>query len=187
MSDPIPEVPPVPPVTPAEPPKPAPSEPDKAPEKDWQAEAEKWKTFARKHEDTAKANADKAKQFDEFQESQKTEQQKLADRATAAEAKVVEIEARAMRAEVAAAKGIPANLLSGSTQEELEASADALLAFRGERPKPDFGGGQRGDDVAPAGQLTQADVKQLFAEKRYDDIEQARKDGRIASLLGPPR
>lgn len=162
------------------------SEAAKAAEKDWQAEAAKWKAFARKHEDTAKANADKARRFDEFEESQKTEQQRLADRATAAEAKVAEIEARALRAEVAAAKGIPVGLLSGSTQEELEASADALLAFRGEKPKPDFGGGARGDDVtAKSAPLSNEDVKKLYAEKRYDEIEQARKDGRIA--MGPPK
>ncbi|TFI40274.1 hypothetical protein E4P29_25520 [Rhodococcus sp. 1R11] len=36
-----------------------------------------------------------------------------------------------LRSDVATAKGIPAQLLSGSTKEELEAHADALLAFRG--------------------------------------------------------
>ena len=186
MSDPTPEAPPVVPVVPpTDPPKPAvPPVPDKV-ETDWQAEAEKWKAHSRKHEDAEKANADKAKRFDEFEESQKTEQQRLADRAATAEAKVVEIEARALRAEVAAAKGIPAALLSGSTQEELEASADALLAFRGEKPKPDFGGGDRGDDVKTGAQLSKADVSKLYAEKRYDEIEQARKDGRIS--MGPPQ
>ena len=159
----------------------------KADEKDWEAESVKWKAFARKHEDAAKANADKAKRFDEFEESQKTEQQRLADRAATAEAKVVEIEARALRAEVAAAKGIPAALLAGSTQEELEASADALLAFRGEKPKPDFGGGDRGGDVKPGTQLSQADVKKLYAEKRYDEIEAARQGGRITGILGAPQ
>lgn len=160
----------------------------KTTEPDWKAEAEKWKSFARKHEDAAKANADKAKRFDEFEEAQKTELQKAADRAAAAEARAAEVEARAMRAEIASEKGVPASLLSGSTKEELEASADALIAFRGEKPKPDFGGGDRGDDVKGEGsQMTQAEVSKLYAERKYDEIEQARKDGRLANLLGPSK
>ena len=153
-------------------------------EKDWQAEAEKWKKFARKHEDEVKTLRPAAARLAEIEESQKSEQQRLADRASAAEAKVAEIEARAMRAEVAAAKGIPVVLLSGTTQEELEASADALLAFRGEKPRPDFGGGQRGADATAKGaMLTKSDIQKLYAERNYDAIEQARQDGRIA--MGP--
>lgn len=186
MSEPILETPPM-PTPPTTPPKPPETpEPAKVPEqKDWEAEATKWKAFARKHEDAAKANADKASQYDAFEEANKSELQKAADRATAAEAKVAEMQARALRAEVAAAKGIPAALLSGTTQDELEASADALLEFRGEKPKPDFGGGERGGNIAPAAMLSAADIKQLYAEKQYDAIEQARQDGRIA--MGPPK
>lgn len=153
--------------------------PDKA-EKDWQAEAEKWKSFARKHEDIAKANAEKAKRFDEFEESQKSEQQKLADKLAAAEARAAELEAAKLRAEVAAEKGVPANLLTGSTEDELRAAADALLAFRGEKPKPDFGGGDRGVDVsAKAGQLTRDDMKRMSP----DEIAEAHVAGRFADLL----
>ena len=49
-----------------------------------------------------------------------------------AQRELAELTVAKTRAEVAAAKGIPANLLSGSTQEELEAAADALIAFKGE-------------------------------------------------------
>jgi len=35
-------------------------------------------------------------------------------------------------------------------------------------------------------QLTAADVKKLYAEKKYDEIEAARKDGRLAKVLGQP-
>jgi hypothetical protein len=155
---------------------------DTVAEKDWQAEAEKWKAFARKHEDTAKANADKAKRFDEFEESQKSETQKAVDRAAAAEAKIAEIETRALRAEVAADKGIPAALLSGATKEDLEASADALLAFRGEKPKPDFGAGDRGADVGARGkQLTKGDLSSMT----HAEINEARRAGRLDDLLRP--
>lgn len=79
--------------------------------------------------DELKAQATK---FQEIQESQKTEAEKVAERLAAAEKRAVELEAKAARAEVAAAKGVPLALLSGSTKEELEASADALIQFKGE-------------------------------------------------------
>lgn len=153
--------------------------------KDWEAEAEKWKKFSRQHEDAAKANADKAKQFDALEEASKTELQKAADRAAAAEAKLAETEARALRTEVAAEKAIPANLLSGTTREELEASAAALLAFRGEKPRPDMGGGDRGTDIGSEKkpQLTKEDVSKLTADKKFAEIEAARADGRLDDLL----
>jgi hypothetical protein len=66
-----------------------------------------------------------------FEDAQKTEAEKQAERLAEIERENAELKAAKTRAEVAAAKGVPASLLSGSTQEELEASADALIAFRG--------------------------------------------------------
>lgn len=80
--------------------------------------------------DELKANAAK---FNEWQESQKTEAQKQAERTAELERENAELKAGKTRAEVAAAKGVPSELLSGSTKEELEASADALIKFRGEQ------------------------------------------------------
>lgn len=153
---------------------------------DLAAQVEKWKALARKHENAWKSTADKARQFDELTEAQKTELQKATDRAAAAEAKAAEIQTRATRAEVAAAKGVPANLLSGTTQEELEASADALLAFRGpatRAPSPqEAGAGQQGADVGSGKQLTQADLDRMSPEQ----IVAARKAGHLNQLLGVP-
>lgn len=75
----------------------------------------------------------KATKYAEWEESQKTESQKAIDRAEAAEKRAAELEARTTRAEVAAAKGVPVELLTGSTTEELEAAADALIKFKGEQ------------------------------------------------------
>jgi hypothetical protein len=75
----------------------------------------------------------KAAKLAEIEEANKTEAEKAQARAEAAEKRAIELEAKALRAEVAAAKGVPVNLLTGSTQEELEAAADALIAFRGEQ------------------------------------------------------
>jgi hypothetical protein len=72
----------------------------------------------------------KAAKLAEIEEANKTESQKIADKLAAAEKRATELEGKALRAEVAAAKGVPVALLTGSTQEELEAAADALIAFR---------------------------------------------------------
>lgn len=72
----------------------------------------------------------KASQFDEMQEASKTELQKLQERADVLERELKEERDRAGRASVAAAKGVPASALTGSTVEEWEASADSLLEWR---------------------------------------------------------
>lgn len=105
-----------------------------AKETDWKAEARKWESRAKENLAAAKANEDAAKRLAEIEEAQKTEAQKAQERLDAAEKRAVELELKAARAEVAAAKGVPVELLSGSTREELEAAADALIAFKGAQP-----------------------------------------------------
>lgn len=135
----------------------------------------------------------KAAEYDRVQEAAKTEVQKIVERAEKAERAAAEATAKALRAEVAQAKGVPAALLSGDTLEALQASADALLAFRGEAPKPAAapsadGQGKVGEPVGAQGaQLTRDDVAKLYAEKRYDEIEQARADGRLTAVLSAPK
>src|SRR5690606_29774680 len=73
----------------------------------------------------------KAAKLAEFEESQKSEAEKVAERLAAAERRAAELESQVARTEVAAAKRVPAELLTGSTREEFEASADALIAFKG--------------------------------------------------------
>jgi ferric-dicitrate binding protein FerR (iron transport regulator) len=102
-----------------------------ATEPDWKAEADKWKAHSRKHEAQAKSNAEAAKKLAEIEEASKTETQKLTDRASAAEKRAAEAEAKATRYEVAAEVGIKAKhmkYLTGSTREEIEESAKGILA-----------------------------------------------------------
>jgi hypothetical protein len=113
-----------------------------APEVDWKAKAREW-------ERRAKDNKSAADELAALKEAQKSEAQKLAERLADAEAKAHAAEMKALRADIAQAKGVPASLLAGSTEEELNASADALLAFRGESvtpraPKPDPNQGRGG-------------------------------------------
>lgn len=72
----------------------------------------------------------KAAKYAELEESQKSELQKQSERAAAAEKRLAELEQQQQlagwRADVAKAKGVPAEVLRGSSKEELEAHADEL-------------------------------------------------------------
>jgi hypothetical protein len=151
---------------------------------DLAAEAEKWKALARKNEQRAKENAEKAKRFDEFEEAQKTEQQKLTERAERAEQALLAAESARLRASIAAKHGVPEALLSGSTEEDLEAAAEALVAFKGTQPTTPSsdGQGRQGDPIdGQAKQITSIDeLKKLSPE----EVNKARRDGRLDGLLG---
>ncbi|MFG1683502.1 DUF4355 domain-containing protein [Nonomuraea sp. NPDC049269] len=106
-------------------------EPDTgAASKDWQAEAAKWKNLARKHETTAKTNADAAKRLTEIEDAQKSEQQRLQDRATAAEQRALQLQSANARLLAATTHGIPADLIDllGDGDEELINERARLLA-----------------------------------------------------------
>lgn len=98
---------------------------------------------------------DMAKRLQAFEDRDKTEAQKLAERAQAAEAEAAKASSRLLRYEVAADKKLPAgwaNRLQGSSKEELEADAEALLKELGEtrqRQSPDYDGGVRKPAPAP--------------------------------------
>jgi hypothetical protein len=105
----------------------------------------------------------KAKKLDELTEAEKSEVQRANDRAAAAERRATELEAAQLRTSVAAAKKLPASLaarLQGSTKEELEADADALLADLGSKvteEKPPAGDGDGGTRT-PAGEKNLEDA-----------------------------
>ncbi|MDU7429006.1 MAG: hypothetical protein E7K79_09565 [Actinomyces urogenitalis] len=162
---------------------------------DWKAEAEKWKSLSRKNEDQAKANADKARAYDELQEQSKSELQKAIERAEAAEKRATAAETDSLRARIAAAKGINVGLLTGTTEDEINASADALLAWKGQASAPDNTGhsaptppastsstvaGARGDTVSGPKQLSREDLKTMSPKQ----IVQARLNGELDSILG---
>jgi hypothetical protein len=115
-----------------------PNTPDPAEADKVDSEAEKWKALARKHEAQAKANAEAARKLAELEEGSKTEQQKMLDRAAAAEKRAEDAELLVMRLEVASEKGLSpsqAKRLVGSTREDLDLDADELLAaFKQDEP-----------------------------------------------------
>ena len=150
---------------------------------DWEAEARKWKELSRKNESRMKENAEKARLYDEAQEQGKSELQKAQEAAAKAEARAAAMEAEAMRAKVAAATGVDADLLSGSSEEELRASAERLLAWRGAQvPKgaPAADAGVRGDEIRAARLLTRDDLKKMSPA----EIIKARQDGQLNNIMG---
>lgn len=78
----------------------------------------------------------KAAKLDELDQASKSEIQKAIERAEQAERELASEKAGSLRATVAAEKGVPIALLTGSTREELEASAAAALDWRGEQAAP---------------------------------------------------
>lgn len=128
---------------------------------DLAAEVEKWKSLARKHETRAKENASAASRLAEIEEASKSEAQKLAERAEKLAERAERAERDLARFEVAAERSVPANLLTGSTVEELNASADALLAFKGKTPAaaPATGQGDVGKPVAPEKRDLDAEIR----------------------------
>lgn len=116
----------------------------------------------------------KAKQFDAITEAQKTELQKLQERAEAAEKRAQEFEtaeqqrqaeAEAARqvedwkAKVSKSTGIPVGVLRGSTEADIQAHAESLKELL---PDPRKGGYVPGEGrVVPAGT---GDPRQQFAD-----------------------
>lgn len=85
----------------------------------------------------------------EFEDQNKTEQQRLEERAVTAEGKAQTAEQQLARFKIAAEKGIPPQLvgrLQGSTPEELEADAEQLkqeFGLTDKGPETDFDAGAR--------------------------------------------
>lgn len=157
-------------------------EPESTP--DFSAELEKWKAIARKNEARAKDNADKAKRFDELEEANKTELQKLRDQLAAAQKAQSDAEMGRLRASIAAKHQVPESLLTGTDAESFEASAQSLIEFRGAAPKAPSPAGQ-GNVGQPIGehkskQLTEADLQSMTTKQ----INDARKSGQLDTLLG---
>lgn len=102
----------------------------------------------------------------------KTDLQKLQDENASLKTENSGLKSASLRNEVAAAKGVPANLISGSTKEELEAAADALITFRGGTPPTPtpLPGNQR-----PGGPVTQVQEHEETREDRRKRLEEGLK------------
>jgi tRNA splicing endonuclease len=93
--------------------------------------------------------AELEEKLQEHEDAQKSEHEKLVEKAAAAETRAVEAETRLLRYEVAHEHGLDmaaAGFLTGTTREEIEhraAELSKLLKERGVKPSAGFDGGAR--------------------------------------------
>lgn len=94
-----------------------------------------------------KLAADLAAKVKEFEDRDKTEAEKAAERLAASEKAAADAQIELARYKVAAEKGVDADLLTGNDEAAMRAAADKLLAWRGDPkpavPKPDPAQGAR--------------------------------------------
>lgn len=110
-----------------------------------------------------------AHKWQEHLDSQKTELEKLTERANAAEKEAADMRAEALRAKILAEFSIDpdlSDLLVGETEDELKAKAKKLSELKGKSSgkRPDFFAGQRGQAVAPAADDLNSWFKQLWKD-----------------------
>lgn len=111
----------------------------------------------------------------EIDDSKKSELQKAIERATEAEKRAAEAELKALRTKVAGEKKVPLSALTGTTEEELIAQADALIEWRQEhtpkqpekkRTPPPPGGGFRSGATGDGSGNSDPKVRAAEALKR---------------------
>jgi vacuolar-type H+-ATPase subunit I/STV1 len=87
--------------------------------------------------DALKSDRDSLKStLTEKEEAEKSEFEKAVSRAERAEQELAEARSRLLVAEIAKEYGVPAELLNGSTKEEVEARAKALSEWAGAAKRP---------------------------------------------------
>lgn len=112
---------------------------DTEPQGEVEVDATDWKAMARKWEQNAKSNREAAERWREYESSLKSEDEKRAERLAEVEAELLAERAERTRLEVASEKGITAEavkLLTGTTREEIESQADALLKLVATQSSP---------------------------------------------------
>jgi hypothetical protein len=115
----------------AEPTAPETDAPDPAPSDDPKPKQNDVKAMEAALRKANREAADARAKLKELEDRDKSDSEKLTERIAAAEKRADDAEAKALRLEVATAKGLTATQarrLVGTTQDELEADADDLLA-----------------------------------------------------------
>lgn len=104
----------------------------------------------------------KAAKFDEAEEANKSELQKATERAAALEKELNGMkkaeEVRVIRENVAKETGIPANLLTGTTEEECKTQAAAIADYAKPTPYPTV------KDAGEVNNISKMSTRQQFAD-----------------------
>ncbi|MCI1831542.1 MAG: helicase [Bifidobacterium sp.] len=114
-------------------PKPAPPHGDEGKvETDWKAESRKW-------EQRAKENKAAADELESLKQSRMSEQEKLQARSEKLERELGSYKAKEQQSQwktqVSKDTGVPADVLRGSTLEEIQAHAESLKTFLSKKPQ----------------------------------------------------
>lgn len=110
---------------------------------DWKAMARKWEKRAKDNAKKAEANADAKKRLDEAAETDKTEVDRLREAIESLQTENASNKLKALRADVSQRTGVPVELLTGTTEDELNDQAEAINAFvtaNTPKPKPSTNG-----------------------------------------------
>lgn len=99
------------------------------PDIDWKAMARKWEKRAKENAKKAEANAEAKKRIDEAAETDKTEVDRLRESIEALQTENAANKLKALRADVSSRTGVPVELLTATTEEELNDQAEAISAF----------------------------------------------------------
>ena len=107
---------------------------------------------------------EKAAKYDEAEEANKSELQKATERADSLQAELNAMknaeQLRTLREEVSNERGVPANLLTGTTKEECEAQAEQLLNWANPNSYPSVPDG--GEPVGAAKKSTRDQFAEHF-------------------------
>jgi hypothetical protein len=131
-----------------------------------------------------KASADALAKVKEYEDAQKSEAERLAAKVSELEARAAKAEADALRQRIVSEAGIPADLadlVSGSDEATMRATADRLKAHIA---PPRFAGtaNQGPQNVADSGQPKQLNRSDLVGMSPAQ-IEAAQKAGQLADLM----
>lgn len=105
------------------------AEKQETPETDWKQHAKTWEKRA---EDNLKELTAVRDQLAKL----KTQDEQVAETLNQATARITEVELERDRARIAAKFDVPENLLTGTTEKELTAQAESLIAFKNEKHGP---------------------------------------------------
>ena len=113
---------------------------------------------------------EKAAKYDEAEEANKSELQKATERADSLQAELNALKSaeqlRTLREEVSNAKGVPANLLTGTTKEECEAQAEQLLNWANLNSYPNVPDG--GEPIGTPKQTTRDQFANWFNDFNFN-------------------
>lgn len=124
-----------------------------------------------------KALADAQARVKEFEQAQMSEQERLSAQLKEAQEAAATASAEALRLRIAAELNVPADLhefLTGASEDEIRAKAQKLAAMaqQGKQtPRPDFGGGKRGDDPSSIAAIDQRIAEALKAGNVRESIQ----------------